>query len=157
MAAQAWPIAAVQRFARSRKELDVFRSGLFGRAGWTAKNAGGSDTYHKNTFESRIATDQGAIHGFRWWEQFHQFHGALYARGWPDRISGIQALNSKVQCGASVSLAIPFNGNRDGCPTFTTDEKLDGPQIAVSTPSASVSTVETVRAATCESTTRSPV
>src|SRR3954452_10890510 len=96
MAAQTWPIAAVQRLARSGKELDVFRSGLLGGAGRTAKNAGGSHAYNKNAFETRIATDQGAIHGYGWWEQFHQFHGALYARRWPDRISGIQALNSQL-------------------------------------------------------------
>ena len=74
MAAQTGPITAPQRFARCRKKIDVLARRFFRCARRPAENSGGTHSDVKNSFKTRIAIHQRAIHRFRRRKKFGCFH-----------------------------------------------------------------------------------
>src|SRR5437764_3410795 len=74
MATQTQAITAVQRFTWRREKSDVAAFRLFCGASWATKNSRCSHPGVKNSLETRIAINQGAIHGVWRREKFRYFH-----------------------------------------------------------------------------------
>src|SRR5437660_4352170 len=74
MTSQTGAIAAMQRFIRRRKKIDVHALRFFCGTGRPAENSGRSHPGIKYSFKTWIALEQGAIHRVRRWKKLGHFH-----------------------------------------------------------------------------------
>src|SRR5438552_5274351 len=95
VATQTGTISTLQRFARTREEIDILSRRLFGRACGPAENSRRAHSNKEYAFETRIAIHERAIHCFWRRKKIQCFHVQRLRARMRSRIDEIQAANSK--------------------------------------------------------------